>query len=106
MIRVMSFVSLYQRNLSHVANSRIQKKYFYSSPYWTTAYCVQFCARHVVQGLTRICISARFACYYQEGAKHKTEKRKIKSLRNKLILCKLSVSCFQFGFLYFIPLKK
>lgn len=65
----MSLVIKYQRNLSHVVIQGYKKKIF--SPYWTTTHCVQLCARHIVQGLTRICISARIACYCQEGAKHR-----------------------------------
>lgn len=61
----------------------------------------RFCSRHIVQGLTRICISARLACYCQEGAKHKSKESRWAS--KKWTVVETHFPCFHFGFLITLP---
>lgn len=61
----------------------------------------RFCSAHIVQGLTRICISARLACYCQEGAKHR--RKESRWVSKKWIVVETDFPCFHFGFLITLP---
>lgn len=61
----------------------------------------RFCSRHIVQGLTRICISARLACYCQEGAKHR--RKESRWVSKKWTVVEIDFPCFHFGFLITLP---